>query len=130
MTADPKSLPSHPPSNEPGINAGLVAFPPITNIKNKHPTTIIMNHPYLPALQQHCRRESRSLKPLTPLKPLLLLPAAGIFLACASCSDSTPKPPPAPVTDTQPVGEGLKVIGFAMLGAAVVGVLGRMLSKS
>jgi hypothetical protein len=86
-----------------------------------------MNHPYLPALQQHCRRESRSLK---PLKPLLLVPVAGIFLACASCSDSTPKPPPPPVTDTQPVGEGLKVIGFAMLGAAVVGVLGRMLSKS
>jgi hypothetical protein len=89
-----------------------------------------MNHPYLTALQQHCRRESRSLRPLKSLKPLLLLPVAGIFLACASCSDSTPKPPPPPVTDTQPVGEGLKVIGFAMLGAAVVGVLGRMLSKS
>jgi hypothetical protein len=31
------------------------------------------------------------------------------------------------VTDTSPVGDGLKVIGFAMLGAAVVVVLGRML---
>jgi hypothetical protein len=90
-----------------------------------------MNHPHLPALQQHHRRESRSLKPLMPLKPLLLLPVAGILLACASCSESpSPKPPPPPVTDTRPVGEGLKVIGFALLGAAVVGVLGRMLSKS
>jgi hypothetical protein len=52
------------------------------------------------------------------------------FPRLRSCSDSTPKPPPAPVTDTQPVGEGLKVIGFALLGAAVVGVLGRILSKS
>jgi hypothetical protein len=32
------------------------------------------------------------------------------------------------VTDTSPVGDGLKVIGFAMLGAAVVVVLGRMLA--
>jgi hypothetical protein len=107
---------------------------PIRPSKTNHPTTIIiMNHPYLPALQQPRRREPHSLKPIKPikpLKPLLLLPVAGIFLACASCSDSTPKPPPAPVTDTQPVGEGLKVIGFALLGAAVVGVLGRMLSKS
>jgi len=63
------------------------------------------------------------------LKKLLLLPVAGIFMACASCSESSPSaPPPPPVTDTKPVGDGLKVIGFAMLGAAVVVVLGRMLS--
>jgi hypothetical protein len=83
-----------------------------------------MNHPRLPELPRHLRlRETRS------LKPLLLLPAAGLFLACASCGESPPKPPPPPppVTDTRPVGEGLKVIGFAMLGAAVVVVLGRML---
>lgn len=63
------------------------------------------------------------------LKPLLLLPVAGLFMACASCaeSQSKPTPPPPPVTDTRPVGEGLKVIGFAMLGAAVVCVLGRLL---
>lgn len=83
-----------------------------------------MNHPHLPALRQRCRRETRS------LKPLLLLPVAGLFLAMAlaSCSEtSSPKPPPPPVTDTRPVGEGLKVIGFAMLGAAVVVVLGKMI---
>ena len=61
------------------------------------------------------------------LNKLLLLPVAGHFMACASCADSPSKPPPPPVTDTTPVGEGLKVIGFAMLGAAVVCVLGRLL---
>jgi hypothetical protein len=80
-----------------------------------------MNHPYLPALQ-HCRRGTRS------LKPLLLLPAAGLALACASCGESpSPKPPPVPVTDTRPVGEGIKLLGFAVLGAAVVTVLGRLI---
>jgi len=60
----------------------------------------------------------------------LLLPLAGLglVLACASCSDSSPpKPPPVPVTDTEPVGEGLKVIGYAMLGAACVVVLGKII---
>ena len=83
-----------------------------------------MNHPHIPELARHLRRRETR-----PLKPLLLLPVAGLFLACASCGESSPQPPPPPVTDTQPVGEGLKVIGFAMLGAAVVGVLGRMLTK-
>lgn len=61
------------------------------------------------------------------LKKLLLLPVAGLFMACASCADSPSKPPPPPIADLSPVGEGLKVIGFAMLGAAVVCVLGRIL---
>lgn len=61
-------------------------------------------------------------------KPFLIsLALAGFVLAVVSCSESSPPPPPLPVTDTQPVGDGLKVIGFALLGAAVVGVLGRML---
>ena len=66
-----------------------------------------------------------------PMKSLLLLFAAGGFMALGSCSEAPPKSPPPPptvtVTDTEPVGDGLKVIGFAMLGAAVVVVLGRML---
>lgn len=57
----------------------------------------------------------------------LLLPVVGIFMSCASCSESYSKPPPPPVTNTAPIGDGLKVIGFALLGAAVVGVLGRLL---
>ncbi|MGL5017198.1 MAG: hypothetical protein ACRDBP_03625, partial [Luteolibacter sp.] len=67
-----------------------------------------------------------------PMKSLLLLSAAGCFMALGSCSEAPPKPLPPPptvtVTDTEPVGDGLKVIGFAMLGAAVVVVLGRMLA--
>jgi hypothetical protein len=65
-----------------------------------------------------------------PMRKWFLIPLAGIVLAlaCASCSSApTPKPPPIPVTDTEPVGEGLKVIGFAMLGASVVVVLGKMI---
>lgn len=65
-----------------------------------------------------------------PRRKWFLIPLAGIalILACSSCEPTAPpKPPPVPVTDTRPVGEGLKVIGFALLGAAVVGVLGRML---
>jgi hypothetical protein len=61
-------------------------------------------------------------------RKLLLLPVACLFIACSSCAENPPvKPPPPPVTDTRPVGDGLKVIGFALLGAAVVAVLGKML---
>jgi hypothetical protein len=76
------------------------------------------------------RAPSKSLKK-RPMKSLLLLSAAGCSLALGSCSETPPEAPPSPpsivVTDTSPVGDGLKVIGFAMLGAAVVVVLGRML---
>jgi hypothetical protein len=61
------------------------------------------------------------------LKKLLLLPVAGVIFALSSCKDDTPTPPVSYVTDTAPVGAGLSVIGFSLLGAAVVGVLGRML---
>ena len=64
---------------------------------------------------------------LLSIRRLLLLPAAGLVLACASCSEPAPDPPAPPVTDTAPVGDGLKVIGYALLGAAVVCVLGRMI---
>jgi len=80
----------------------------------------IRNHPS-PCLSVRARGKH-------PLKKLLLLPTTGFALACASCSDTYTEPPPAvPVTDTEPVGEGLKVIGYALLGAAVVGVLGKLL---
>ena len=106
--------------------AGLFAFSPIINLwprpQQSTPPTIHMIHPIRnhpsPCRSPRARRH--------PLKKLLLLPAAAFIIACASCGESTPEPPP-PVTDTEPVGEGLKVIGYALLGAAVVGVLGRML---
>lgn len=59
---------------------------------------------------------------------VVLLPVAAAFMALCSCNEEpVDHAPTVAVTDTQPVGEGLKVIGYALLGAAVVGVLGRML---
>lgn len=75
-----------------------------------------MIHPVIP----------KSVGRLRPLA-LIVVPAAVLALAVSSCDTAPPKPAPPPVTDTRPVGEGLKVIGFAMLGAAVVAVLGRVL---
>lgn len=66
-----------------------------------------------------------------PNRKWYLIPLAGlvIALALASCSEtaSDPPPPPVAVTDTEPVGRGLTVIGFSLLAAALVGVFGRML---
>ncbi len=60
---------------------------------------------------------------------LLPLSAAAALLTLSSCNDEDAvKPPPAvTVTDTQPIGAGLTVVGFAIVGAAVVVVLGRLL---
>jgi hypothetical protein len=81
-------------------------------------------HPCQPGITSTVRRfPNRKKWFLIPLAALV------VALALASCSggESSPKPSPPPVTDTRPVGEGLKVIGYAMLGAAVVGVLGRII---
>mgnify|MGYP000060602378 CR=1 FL=1 len=59
-------------------------------------------------------------------KKLLLLPVAAICLACSACEDS--KPQPVSVS-TEPVGDGLKVVGLGVVGAAVVSVLGRLMLK-
>ena len=92
-----------------------------TVISNSHPT-----HPMF-RLKNHPPASGPKKRP----RKSLLLSAAGCFMALSSCSEAPPKPSPPPptvtVTDTAPVGDGLKVIGFAMLGAAVVVVLGRML---
>ena len=63
------------------------------------------------------------------LRTLLLLPVAAACMALNSCNEEdAPKPAPqVTVTDTEPVGAGLTVIGFAIVGAAVVVVLGRLL---
>jgi hypothetical protein len=54
-------------------------------------------------------------------RSLLLLPLIGCVLACVSCQDQGP-----PIVDVSPLGEGLKVIGYAVVGAAVLGVLGKL----
>lgn len=53
------------------------------------------------------------------MKLLLLLPV----LLLAACGG--PELPGVP--DVEPVGEGLKVIGFAIVGAAVLGVVGKLI---
>ncbi len=60
------------------------------------------------------------------LRKLLLLPIAGTFLALSSCKEDVPAPPTAYITDTAPLGEGLKVIAYAVLGVGVLGVLGKL----
>jgi hypothetical protein len=82
-------------------------------------------HPCQPLLVPSRRFSGRSNR-----KWFLLIPIAGLVLALAlsSCSEGEPAPAPPPVSvDTAPVGEGLKLIGFALLGAAVVTVLGRLI---
>jgi hypothetical protein len=80
-----------------------------------------MNHPHLPALRYHSRREPRS------LKALLLLAAAGIFLALSSCNDESTAQPPPVVVSMEPVGSGLTLLAFGLVGGAVVLALGKLL---
>lgn len=54
-------------------------------------------------------------------RSLLLLPVIGCALACVSCQDQGP-----PIVDVSPLGDGLKVIGYAIIGAAVLAVLGKL----
>lgn len=59
---------------------------------------------------------------------VVLLPVAAAVMALSSCNDeSATKPVPQVTVDTQPIGEGLSLIGFALVGASVVVVLGRLL---
>lgn len=63
------------------------------------------------------------------VRKLLLLFLFAVPLAFSSCRQEAPKSTPVPpvVTDTKPLGDGLKVIGFAILGASIVLTLGRLL---
>ena len=59
---------------------------------------------------------------------LLLSGSIALLLLASSCSEvpASPGPPPV-ITDTTPVGEGLKTLAYAFLGASVVLTLGRLL---
>ncbi len=87
----------------------------------------------IPHLHRHCRPALKTTVRRFPNRQNrkwfpILLPGLALILACASCSESpSPKPPPVPVTDTRPVGEGLKVLAYALLGASCVIVLGRLI---
>jgi hypothetical protein len=65
---------------------------------------------------------------LPTIRSLLLLPIACAVTALSSCDgESEIEPIPIVSLDTKPVGDGLSVIGYALLGAAVVIVLGKMI---
>jgi len=111
----------------PGLFVDTQTHKTLTHQTNHNPMNIIpIKTRMMPLLPHPCLPEPHRISRQT----LLLVPLFGLILACASCGDSSapkPAPPPPPVTDTKPVGEGLKVIGYAMLGAAVVAVLGKLL---
>lgn len=83
-------------------------------------------HPCQPLL-----KPSRRFPGQRKRKWFLLIPLAALVavLALASCSggDAPPPEPPPVSIDTTPVGEGLKLCGFALLGASVVVGLSRLL---
>lgn len=54
-------------------------------------------------------------------KSLMIIPIIAFVLTCVSCQDQGP-----PIVDTNPLGEGLKVIAYAVLGVGVLGVLGKL----
>lgn len=58
-------------------------------------------------------------------RKLMLLPVASVFLTCASCESSSSSS--VPLVDTAPLGQGLQVIGYAIVGAAVLVVLGKLI---
>ena len=78
-------------------------------------------HPCQPWLRP--RRRSR--------RKLILISLAGIAMALslASCSSSYSDPPPPRVTDTQPIGKGLSIIGYSILGGMLVFVFGSMVKR-
>lgn len=59
------------------------------------------------------------------MKRLLLFPPlAALVLLASGCRDEAPPPPRVP--DMAPVGDGMKTLAYAVVGAAVVLTLGRL----
>ena len=62
------------------------------------------------------------------MKPLLLSCRIAALLSAVGCSSPPPAEAiPVAITDTEPLGEGLKTLAYAFLGASVVLTLGRLL---
>ena len=62
------------------------------------------------------------------MKPLLLSSAFAAVLSSSGCSPAPSiEAVPVAVTDTEPLGEGIKTLAYALLGASVVITLGRLL---
>ena len=84
------------------------------------------SHLIIPIIQSHSTC-SRSLVSRRTTRSLLLLPVIASVMAVSSCEGDSSLPGLEITADTTPIGEGLKVIGFAVLGASVVVVIGKML---
>ena len=61
------------------------------------------------------------------MKLHLLILCVAVALLAPGCADVPSSAPPQYVTDTTPLGEGLKTLAYAFLGASVVITLGRLL---
>lgn len=62
------------------------------------------------------------------MRPLLLSSAIAAVLSSSGCNPAPPaETVPVAVTDTEPLGEGIKTLAYALLGASVVLTLGRLL---
>ena len=61
------------------------------------------------------------------MKLSLLLLCLVVTLLASGCAELPSSAPPQYVTDTAPLGEGLKTLAYAFLGASVVITLGRLL---
>jgi len=57
-------------------------------------------------------------------KSLLILPIIACVLTCVSCTDETS----SPLVDVTPLGDGLRVIAYAVIGVGVLGVLGKLVN--
>lgn len=80
-------------------------------------------------VHRHIPHPSQPLLPTQRSRKRLLIPLAGLVLACGSCTSTSPKPAPVPTIETKPIGDGLKLIGWALLGGTIVLVLGSMIKR-
>jgi hypothetical protein len=62
------------------------------------------------------------------MKPLRLLLCVAALMLVSGCTSGQPAAcAPVAVTETKPLGDGLKTLAYAFLGASVVITLGRLL---
>lgn len=76
-----------------------------------------MNQNNLPSFHTSCSGRI----PRRVGKALLTLSLLTCVIACVSCNDQS-----VPIVDTEPLGQGLKVIAYAVLGVGVLGVLSKL----
>jgi hypothetical protein len=55
-------------------------------------------------------------------RSLLILPIIMCAFTCVSCTEDTS----SPLVDVTPLGDGLRVLAYAILGVGVLGVLGKL----